>query len=140
MDAKGRISLPARFREQLAASSDSYLVITKGFDHCLWCLPPKAWAAFQDKVLAMPQTKKDVRDLVRALISPAQDCPLDSAGRVLVPPHLRPWAQLQGNVVWAGALERIELWNAESWQKQSEASLSRLEEPDFAETLADLGL
>lgn len=140
MDAKGRISLPARFREQLAAESATTLVITSGFDGSLWCFPPAAWSTLQDKVRAMPRIKQEVRDLVHVLISPAQDCPLDNAGRVLVPPFLRQRADLQSNVVWAGALERIELWNAARWQKRSEEAMARLAEADFAETLAGLGL
>lgn len=141
MDAKGRISLPARFRELLAARSENFLVLTVGVhDPALWCFTPSSWAAFQDKVAALPMMSAQARSLRHTLIANAQDCPLDGAGRVLVPPMLRQFAGLSGNSVWAGVLDRIELWNAQSWQKRSEEALANLADPNFAETLAGLGL
>lgn len=140
MDAKGRTSLPARFREVLAGRGEEQLVVTQGPDKCLWCLPPSAWAELEKKVRAMPQFQPEVRRFMHAFVAPAQDCPVDKIGRILLPPTLRAFADLQGEVVWAGAIDRVELWNAERWRKRTEETMADLDGGQFNETLANLGL
>lgn len=140
IDAKGRTSLPAKFRDVLSGRTEEQLVVTQGPDKCLWCLPPSAWLAFENKVRAMPQFKPEVRAFMHAFVSPAQDCAIDKMGRVLVPPTLRAFAGLEGDVVWAGAIDRIELWSAEKWLKRSQETTASLDDGAFAQTLGDLGL
>jgi MraZ protein len=142
IDAKGRTSLPARFRETLATEKQEQLVITQGPGKCLWCWPETAWSEFEKKVLAMPRFKPEVQALMHGIVAPAQDCPFDKMGRILVPQTLRKYAELESEneVVWAGALDRIELWSASRWQKRSDETAALLDGGAFAEMLGNLGL
>jgi len=140
IDAKGRTSLPAKFREVLAGRSEEQLIVTQGPDKCLWALPLTGWSAFESKVRAMPQFKPEVRALMHAFVAPAQDCPFDKMGRILVPQTLREYAGLDGDVVWAGAIDRIELWSAARWKQRADETTAALDGGAFAETLGNLGL
>jgi MraZ protein len=140
IDAKGRTSLPARFREVLAGRSEEQLVVTQGPDGALWCLPPSAWAEIEKKVRAMPQFDPVVRRLMRSFVSPAQDCPFDKMGRILVPQTLREYAGLQGDVVWAGMIDRVELWDSARWKKTSEEDGANFGDPEYTQRISELGL
>jgi MraZ protein len=141
MDEKGRTSLPAKFREILSSRAEEQLVITQAWpDRCLSCQPPSLWAEFEKKVRAMPQFKPEVRRLMRVFVSPAQDCPVDKLGRVLIPPSLREYAGIKGEVVWAGAIDRIEIWNAETWKRMNDEMLAPTADDAFLKALGDLGL
>lgn len=143
MDDKGRTSLPAAFREELLslAPDEKLLVITQGFpDKCLWCQPPAAWTEFAKAVRAKPQFKPEIRTLMRAFVAPAQPCAFDKLGRILIPQSLRDYAGLQGEVVWSGFVDRIELWNAETWKKQNDEILSKPPDEALLKALGELGL
>src|SRR5713226_5251101 len=102
IDAKGRTSLPSRFREVLAAQgADKLFVTTDLFDSCLQAYAPAQWTAFTQKVAALSQFDPSVRLLVRSFVAPAQECPVDKVGRILIPPPLREHAGLADEVTWA---------------------------------------
>jgi MraZ protein len=137
IDAKGRTSLPVRFRETLVGRSEELLVVTQGPERSLWCLPPSIWAELEKKVAAMPMLDQGVRALVHAIIAPAQECSFDKMGRILVPPTLRAYAGLESEVYWLGAINRIELWSGEKWRKRHEvATATILDAGAFPEELA----
>jgi MraZ protein len=116
IDAKGRTSLPSRFREVLAAQgADKLFVTTDLFDPCLQAYAPAQWTAFTQKVAALSQFDPSVRLLVRSFVAPAQECPVDKVGRILIPPPLREHAGLTDEVTWAGTVERIEIWSPARW-------------------------
>jgi MraZ protein len=116
IDAKGRTSLPSRFREVLAAQrADKLFVTTDLFDPCLQAYAPAQWTAFTQKVAALSQFDPSVRLLVRSFVAPAQECPVDKVGRILIPPPLREHAGLTDEVTWAGTVERIEIWSPSRW-------------------------
>ncbi|EYF02394.1 division/cell wall cluster transcriptional repressor MraZ [Chondromyces apiculatus] len=125
IDAKGRTSLPARFREVLAATNDLRLVITPAlFDSCIHVYPMRAWEELEAKVAAMPQFDTNVVAFRRRYLSAAVECDLDKQGRILVPPSLREHAKLNASVLWAGMGKTAELWSQECWtaaQQMSEA-------------------
>jgi MraZ protein len=138
IDAKGRTSLPARFRELLAGRSEEYLVVTTGPARSLWCLPPSTWKVLEDKVSAMPQFDQETQDFMHAFMAPAQDCSFDKMGRILVPPTLREYAGLEGDVFWLGAINRIELWSGERYKaRQAAASAAILDGGAFPQKLAE---
>ena len=115
IDAKGRISLPSRFRESMA-DEDQRLVLTPAlFDPCIHVFPLRAWEVFEARVAEMPQFDQNVVRLRRLYVSAAVDCELDKQGRVLVPVHLREHAALAREVVWAGVGNKAELWAVERW-------------------------
>jgi MraZ protein len=118
IDAKGRTSLPARFRDVLVGQGADKLFVTSDlYEGCLQAYAPAQWLAFAAKVAALPQFKDSTRQMVRAMIAPAQECPFDKLGRILLPQPLRQYAGLQDEVVWVGSVARIELWSPQGWQK-----------------------
>ena len=123
IDAKGRTALPARFRDVLAGQETGALFITTDLlEGCLQAYAPAQWQAFIDKVAALPQFQASTRLVVRAMIAPAQECPFDKVGRLLLPPSLREHAGLSDEVVWAGSGKRIELWSPKGWKKCTDAA------------------
>jgi transcriptional regulator MraZ len=116
IDAKGRTSLPSRFRDVLMASGDARLVLTPSpFDPCLHLFPLRSWEELEAKIAAQPQFELNVIRLRRLYVSGAVECELDKHGRVLVPTSLRDYAQLAKDVHWAGMGRMVELWAKEKW-------------------------
>lgn len=116
LDVKGRLALPARFREKLSEG----VVITRGFDDCLLVYPIEAWAPLAERVSALSVTDPDVRILRRMLFSHATDAQIDRQGRILVPADLRSFANLDREAVVVGMHTFIEIWSPEGWAAQDE--------------------
>jgi MraZ protein len=118
IDAKGRTSLPARFRDVLAATGDARIILTKSpFDACLHLVPMKGWEEIEAKIAAQPQFDENVIRLRRLYISAAVECEIDKQGRILVPNALRDYASLSKDVLWAGMVNMVELWSREKWDE-----------------------
>jgi MraZ protein len=116
VDAKGRVSLPARFRDVLVAEGDARFVLTPAvFDPCLHLYPMKAWEEFERKVSELPSLDATAIRFRRLYVSAAVECELDGSGRVLVPPHLRERIKLEKDALWAGMGHTLELWSQSSW-------------------------
>ncbi len=137
IDSKGRVSIPAKFRELLAEKYDERLVLTN-FDRCLVAYPFEEWRSVEEKVGSLSMVKKEVRAFQRFFISGAAECPIDKLGRILIPPTLRDYAQLERNVVFNGMLKKFEIWSKDRWQEE----IMRTEEnfEGMSEALADLGI
>ncbi len=141
LDAKGRISLPARFREVLSTNGDNRLVLTTNVDpggQCLVAYPIQRWQAFQERISDLPQFDEDVILLKRLHIGGACEVTLDRQGRALIPPMLREYADFKGNVVFAGLGDTIELWDRERWEEQRSRAKNNLSR--INETMSRLGL
>ncbi len=134
LDEKGRMIVPARFREELGSS----FVVTRGLDRCLFVYPLPEWEALAGKLRALPLTKADTRAFVRLLFSGAGECALDKQGRILLPPALREYAGIQRDVVSIGVANRVEIWAAEEWAKYTDAATESYEA--IAEKIVDLGI
>jgi MraZ protein len=114
LDDKGRLILPAKFREQLAPG----IVITRGLDGCLFVFTYEDWSKFTSQLREkLPFTQKSGRDLTRFFFAGASHIIPDKQGRVLIPPFLRKYAGLDSNAVITGANTRLEVWDPERWQK-----------------------
>lgn len=136
IDAKGRTSLPARFRDLLAATGDLRLVITPAlFDPCLHAHPMRAWEALEEKIAALPQFDPNVVAFRRRYISAAVECELDKQGRLLVPPALREHGDFNKEVLWAGMGPTIELWSKERWKAAQTMSDTQL--ADFKTAISE---
>ncbi|MDX2051469.1 MAG: division/cell wall cluster transcriptional repressor MraZ [Polyangiaceae bacterium] len=130
IDSKGRVSLPARFREALVSPSDSRFVLTPAlFDPCLHVYPMQAWEAFEQKISELPSMDVNVVRFRRMYVSAAVECEIDGSGRVLIPPQMREKAQLEKDVVWAGMGQILELWGKSEWDKS--LSMTPAEAADF---------
>jgi len=136
IDAKGRTSLPSRFRDVLVATGDARLVLTPSpFEACLHLFPMKAWEEFEAKIAALPQFEPNVIKLRRLYVSAAVECEVDKQGRVLVPNSLRDHAALQKDVLWAGMGQMVELWAREKWSEVQ--SMTANERADFRRAVAE---
>ncbi len=137
IDSKGRVSIPAKFRELLAEKYDERLILTN-FDRCLVAYPFEEWRVVEEKVGSLSMVKKEVRAFQRFFISGAAECPIDKLGRILIPPTLRGYAQLERNVVFNGMLKRFEVWSKDRWQEEIKRSEENFE--GMSEALANLGI
>jgi len=141
IDAKGRTSLPSRFREVLAASGEARLVLTSGLDPCVVAYPMQEWIAFEDRLARLPQFDPTVAMLRRIHVSGAIECEIDKLGRLLVPQGLREHAQLGREVLWAGMGRHVELWSKERFDGMRDSVLSdETKRLEMARRLAELGL
>ena len=118
IDAKGRISIPSRFREILGKKYDDRLVITN-FDHCLVAFPYEEWSLLEQKVGTFSLMKKETSAFFRFFYSSAMDCEIDKQGRLLIPQTLRDYASLQKDVVLVGEGKRIEIFAKERWLEEA---------------------
>ncbi|MDD3327299.1 MAG: division/cell wall cluster transcriptional repressor MraZ [Zoogloea sp.] len=121
LDAKGRLAIPARHRDALAKLAGSTVVLTAHPHRCLLIYPAPAWEPIRDKVLAGSSLEQRSALLKRLLVGYARDEEMDSAGRVLIAPELRSFAQLEKQVHLVGQGDHFELWSDAGWQKQQEA-------------------
>ena len=141
IDAKGRTSVPSRFREVMVAQGDSKLVVTTGLDTCLVAYPMAEWLAFEKRLSALPQFDADVVTLKRIYVSGAVECEVDKVGRILVPAALRKHARLHRDALWAGMGSYVELWAKESFEDLRKDVLGDEDRRlGIAKRLAELGL
>lgn len=136
LDSKGRLVIPARFREVLEKDGEDCLVVTN-HDSCLWAFARNDWRVIEEKAAALPQFDRDVNTYLRYFISGAEECPLKQ-GRITIPPYLREIAGLDKEVVLVGELKRFEIWEKDKWEKEFEHA--RLEFPDASQSLRELGI
>ena len=134
IDSKGRLIIPARFREGLG----DLFVATKGLDHCLFLYPLSEWETIEKKLKTLPFTKADTRAFVRLFFSGASECEIDRQGRILLPAKLREFARINRDVVIIGVSNRVEIWAKEEWDRFSQEAEQAYE--NIAESIVDLGL
>lgn len=132
IDAKGRLIVPAKFREKLGEE----FVVTKGLDGCLFVYPNEEWRAIEEKFRTTPLTTKDARKFSRFFFAGAASCEVDKQGRILLPSVLREFAGLEKDVVLAGVLNRVEIWSKERWSAEGDYD----DMDGIAEHMAELGL
>jgi MraZ protein len=111
LDEKGRLILPARFRDELSEG----LVITKGQERCLYVFPANEFSLITERLRQAPVTEKKSRDYLRVMFAGAHDEIPDNQGRVTIPSGLRTYASLEKNCVVIGANTRLEIWDSATW-------------------------
>ena len=121
LDAKGRLAIPARHREALVTASGGELVLTAHPHRCLLLYPAPAWEPIRDKVLAASGFNAQAAGIKRLLVGNAREETMDSAGRLLIAPELRRFAQLEKQVWLVGQGSHFEIWSDAGWQKQQDA-------------------
>src|SRR5579859_2510860 len=118
IDAKGRTSVPARYRDALDAVGERRVVLTSALDPCLVAYTLPEWTAFEERLAKLPQFDRAVQKLKRIYVSGAVEREIDELGRILIPPELREHARLRKEVLWAGSGRYAELWDKEEWLKR----------------------
>ncbi|WP_307322985.1 division/cell wall cluster transcriptional repressor MraZ [Evansella vedderi] len=127
IDEKGRMIIPAKFREELGST----FVVTRGMDKCLFVYPEPEWKQLEQKLKTLPFTKKDARAFTRFFFSGATESELDKQGRVNIAQTLRSYAQLEKECVVIGVSNRVEIWSKEIWEDyfaESEESFAEIAE------------
>jgi len=129
LDDKGRLILPAKYREELAGG----VVITKGQERCLYVFPQEEFTRITEALRTAPVTAKSVRDYSRVFFASASDELPDKQGRITVPPALRAYAGLQRDCVVIGANTRLEIWDTPAWD-----TFPAAQEDSFAEAAEEV--
>lgn len=138
LDAKGRMVLPARYRESLAEISDGQLVVTIDADQpCLLIYPLNEWEIVEAKINALPSFNKRVKRIQRKLIGYAADIEVNDSGRLLLSPPLRSYAKLEKKVVLIGQGNKFELWDEVLWEQHC---LEEDDDDEIPAALAELSL
>ncbi|MCR5799261.1 MAG: division/cell wall cluster transcriptional repressor MraZ [Lachnospiraceae bacterium] len=132
IDPKGRIIIPAKFREDLGEQ----FVVTKGLDGCLFVYDEQEWRTFEDKLKTLPLNSKDARNFVRFFLAGAAYVEVDKQGRILLPTVLREFAELEKEAVLVGVASRVEIWSRARWNGMEEY----VDADEIAEHMQNLGL
>ena len=124
IDSKGRVPMPARYRDVLQLRASGKLVVTADSALCLLLYAAPDWEPIQDKLMSLSSFNPRVRDLQRLLVGNASDAEMDAAGRILIPGPLRKFAGLEKDVALVGQGGRFELWDERKWEQQMEQSIA----------------
>ncbi|MTW22010.1 division/cell wall cluster transcriptional repressor MraZ [Allochromatium palmeri] len=126
LDAKGRLAIPSKHREQLEELSGSRLVVTVDRDRCLLLYPEPEWIIIERQFAALPALDSTARALQRLYVGNAQEVDIDAQGRILLPRYLREFAALDKRVAFVGQGVKFEIWDESAWQARTEAALNDL--------------
>ena len=140
LDAKGRLAIPTRYRDRIAARSDGQLVATVDRDHCLLIYPLPDWEDIERKLVRLPSLNKQARRLQRLMVGYATELELDGSGRVLLSRELREFAGLDRSAILIGQGNKFELWDEASWNEKRDAWLGEDDEGDLPAELESLSL
>lgn len=134
LDEKGRIIIPAKFREELG---DKF-IITRGLDNCLFVYPVSQWRILADKIKELPTSQPETRAFVRLFFSGAVEAELDKQGRVMIPQSLREHARIEKDVYVIGVSTKVEIWAKETWENYSAQTQKSYEE--IAQNIINIGI
>jgi len=134
LDTKGRLAVPAKFREKLGAGA----IITRGLDKCLFIFGANEWEVLVQKLMNLPLAQANSRAFVRLMLAGASDAKVDAQGRILVPDYLRKYAGLKKQAVVTGLYNRMEVWDEEEWRAYKQKTEASSDE--IAEKLGELGI
>jgi MraZ protein len=134
LDEKGRLIIPAKFRESLGES----FILNRGLDNCLYGYPQSEWKILEEKIKELPTNNPETRAFVRLFFAGAVEAELDKQGRVVIPQHLRDHAQIEKDVYVIGVSTKVEIWSKENWENYSAQTQPSYE--GFAQNIANLGI
>lgn len=132
LDAKGRIIIPAKFRDELNGT----FILTRGLDGCLTIYSTEKWEKIFEEINKLPETKKATRQYIRMLTANACECTLDNQGRILIPANLSGSVNITKECAVVGANSHVEIWDKATWNAYMDDASENFE--DIAESLSDL--
>ncbi|MEW6108669.1 MAG: division/cell wall cluster transcriptional repressor MraZ [Nitrospirota bacterium] len=139
IDPKGRIIIPAPFREIISSNySPKLYIVNAAFDKCLHIYPQEEWGRLEERVRQLPKMQEEVRFFMRRVIASAQEVEVDKQGRILVPAAHREDAGLNSDIVIVGQIEKFELWDRNEWNAVVDPA--RIDKKAVEEKLAAYGL
>lgn len=124
LDGKGRLVVPARYRDALLAVAGGRVVVTADPSRCLLLYPLPEWEPIEKRLTGLSGFNPQIRALQRLLVGHAHEIDMDAAGRILLPPMLRQFAGLEKNVVLVGQGAKLEMWNEDRWQQEVDQALA----------------
>src|SRR3989338_3544832 len=127
IDRKGRLIIPAKFREVLKDHSVEKFVVTRGLDQCLFAFTEDEWRSQENKFKALPFTRDESRKFNRIFFSGASLSACDSQGRILIPQYMKDFGLIRRDVMIVGVANRLEIWALEAWKTYYEESKSVFE-------------
>jgi MraZ protein len=131
LDAKGRIIIPSRFREELGR----IIILTRGLDGCIFVYTRDQWQSLLENLARLPSTKKEARQYVHFLTAKAAECEIDNQGRVLIPASLAEEVKIEKECVVLGINDHVEIWSKPLWDSYYDAASASIE--DVAESLTE---
>ena len=137
LDDKGRLSIPAKYRELLQQRGQTVLFLAE-LDGCVQAFPMDEWRRIEEKLVAKGTMERNVQTLLRLVSSSGVEAPLDAQGRILIPPAMRGSAELNRGVMLVGMLSRFEIWGRGRWARF--LASSKKAQGKLTETLAQLGV
>ena len=139
IDAKGRLIIPARFRDVIRADGGERVMLSR-MDGCVVVYVLEEWRRIETRILQLAQKNDSMRRFRRVFIGGAFDCACDKQERILIPPLLREYAGLQKDVVLVGVLDHFEIWSREKWEQENLSLEKDLKQEEVRNEIASLGL
>ena len=139
IDAKGRIIVPARFREIIKADDNNGIMISR-MDSGLVAYTHTEWRKIETRILSLAEKSDNMRRFRRVFIGGAFECPCDKQGRILIPPMLRQYAEVSREIVLVGVLDHFEIWSREKWEKENLHMEKDMKKEEVRNEIAKLGL
>jgi len=140
LDTKGRMAIPTRYRERIAARCDGHLIGTVDRDYCLLLYPQPDWEEIERKLMRLPALNEQSRRLQRLMVGHATEIEVDGHGRILLPRELRDFAQLERQAMLIGQGNKFELWDEQSWKDKRDSWLNDDAATDMPAELESLSL
>ena len=139
IDAKGRVIIPARFRDVIRADGSEGLMISR-MDSCLVGFTFNEWRNIESKILAMAEKNDNMRRFRRVFIGGSFECSCDKQDRILVPPSLRQYAELEKEIVLVGVIDHFEIWSRDNFDKETMVLEKDMKKEEVRNEIARLGI
>lgn len=139
IDSKGRLIVPARFRELIKNGDTAEVMLTK-LDGGLMAYPMQRWLEIEGKILALEKKSATMRRFRRVFVGGAAECPCDKQDRILIPPLLRDYAGLEKEIVIVGALDHFEIWSKQYWERENSDLEKDMQQEGVRSEIAEIGL
>ena len=139
IDPKGRIIVPTRFRDAIKAGGSGAVMVSR-LDNCLVSYALDEWRKIESRILSLAAKSDSMRRFRRVFIGGAFECPGDRQGRILIPPSLRQYAELEKEIVMVGVLDHFEIWSRKSWEQENLTMEADMQTEEVRNEIARLGL
>jgi MraZ protein len=139
IDSKGRIIIPARFRDVIKADGGDGVMVSR-MDRCLVSYTTEGWRKLEEKILSMATTSDNMRRFRRVFIGGAFECACDRQDRILIPPTLRQYANIDKDIVMVGVLDHFEIWSRENWDMENDNLETDMKQEEVRNEIAKLGI
>ena len=139
IDPKGRIIIPARFRDEIRAGGGDRIMVSR-MDSCLLAYTLEQWSKIETRILSLVEKSENMRRFRRVFVGGAFECAPDKQERILIPPTLRQYAGLDREIVLVGVLDHFEIWSRESWDSENMNMEKDMQKEEVRKEIATLGL